>query len=703
MALPIAGWAQLFINPPTFSATNTVHVTLSGAGATNAYVIFYTPDLTTSFNSWAPIVTGAVGQTTFALATTTNTNAFYRAGVAPPFAPTGLSATPGNAQVLLSWHASSGATSYNVKQALVSGGPYTTIATGVTATNNTDKNLTNGTTYYFVVSAVNASGESANSSQVSAMPSTNLTPVTSGQLANLPVGRANVALTSGGATATANSFITGYGPGLAIDGVSSTAWIPVDRPTNDVSPDWLIVDFHTNGTLEALVLSGEYLNRAAGTYVFQYTTDPSPLSTSSTWTTIGSYTWSSANPLPRTGFVFPNVPNVTGVQLLSYRNPVYNNAYNNGSAWYCWGNSIQELEAYTPAAPSTQPPGAPTGLNASAANGQVTLNWTASAGATAYNVKRATVSGGPYTNVVSGIAPTTYTDTGLSNGTTYYYVVSAVNAYGESANSSEVSATPMAISVPAAAAGAGYTNLVFDDEFNSINTIDVNNTGAPGYNWYVQLPFGGGTVPSSAYTVSNGVLVLAYGDHSASWALSTWNCAGNTGHAFRYGYFEARVHFDPTLGTNAAYWPAFWSFPIDHTCGSASHWNELDFFEAYTGGFASYSGAFVGTVHDWTYNGSYINCQNANNYTPTSVDWNQWHILGCLWKPGQISWYLDNNLLETQYYSATGTPNPCANCTSGSGCATGLFSVMDSESNLVILGSSEHWPMYVDWVHAWQQ
>src|SRR5204862_7355962 len=45
----------------------------------------------------------------------------------PPAAPTGLAATPGNAQVALTWTAVSGATSYNVKRATVSGGPYTTV------------------------------------------------------------------------------------------------------------------------------------------------------------------------------------------------------------------------------------------------------------------------------------------------------------------------------------------------------------------------------------------------------------------------------------------------------------------------------------------------------------------------------------------------------------------------------------------------
>jgi hypothetical protein len=180
----------------------------------------------------------------------------------PPSAPTGLTATAGNTQVSLSWTASSGATSYNVKRATVSGGPYTTVATGVTATSYTNTGLTNGTVYYFVVSAVNAVGESPNSAQVSATP------------------------TAGGGS----------------------------------------------------------------------------------------------------------VPPV------------------------------------------------PTGLSVTDDNNHAVLSWSASTGATSYKVKRATVSGGPYTVIATPTA-TAYTDTTVVSGT-YYYVVSAVNAVGESANSAQVSYVP---------------------------------------------------------------------------------------------------------------------------------------------------------------------------------------------------------------------------------------------------------------------
>lgn len=94
---------------------------------------------------------------------------------AVPSPPSGLSAGAGDAVVSLNWNASASATSYKVKRSLTSGGPYETVAT-VTGTSFSDTAVTNDTTYFYVVSAVNSSGESANSVQASATPKQGTTP-----------------------------------------------------------------------------------------------------------------------------------------------------------------------------------------------------------------------------------------------------------------------------------------------------------------------------------------------------------------------------------------------------------------------------------------------------------------------------------------------------------------------------------------------
>jgi hypothetical protein len=99
-----------------------------------------------------------------------NLNWFQFGGALPPAAPAGLTATAGDKQVTLSWNASSGATGYNVKRALVSSGTYTTITNGLTNTGYTDGSVTNGVHYYYVVTAVNAGAESTNSNEAGAVP-----------------------------------------------------------------------------------------------------------------------------------------------------------------------------------------------------------------------------------------------------------------------------------------------------------------------------------------------------------------------------------------------------------------------------------------------------------------------------------------------------------------------------------------------------
>src|SRR5262249_13113461 len=124
-----------------------------------------------------------------------DTFAIVKSAAVPPPAPTGLTAAPGNNRVDLSWNASSGATSYNVKRATVSGGPYTPIATGVTTTSYADTTAVNGTTCYYVVSAVNASGESGDSNQASATPAPPVPPNPPTTLAARATGKRKIQLT----------------------------------------------------------------------------------------------------------------------------------------------------------------------------------------------------------------------------------------------------------------------------------------------------------------------------------------------------------------------------------------------------------------------------------------------------------------------------------------------------------------------------
>src|ERR1700728_2244914 len=272
-------------------------------------------------------------------------------GTTVPATPMGFTAVAGNAQVALNWTASSGATGYYVKRSTTTGGPYTQIATQATTT-DTDTGLTNGTKYFYVVSAYNSAGQSANSTEVNATPVLP-PPAAPLGLAATP-GNAQVSLTWT-ASASASSYHVRRS-------MTSGAETQISAPTSTNFTDTGL----TNGT--------------------KYFYDVS--------------------------------------------------AVNSG------GESANSSEvSATPVAPLSAP-ATPTGLQTTSGNAQVNLSWNASVGAASYNVKRSTANGGPYNTAVASPTATNYTDTTVSNGTTYYYVVSAVNSAGQSANSAQASATP---------------------------------------------------------------------------------------------------------------------------------------------------------------------------------------------------------------------------------------------------------------------
>jgi fibronectin type 3 domain-containing protein len=268
-----------------------------------------------------------------------------------PAAPTGLAATTANAQVTLTWNASSGATGYYVKRSTTTGSE-TQIAAQPT-TGYTDNAVANGTKYYYVVAAYNSYGQSANSAEVSATPVAPPPPA-------VPTG---LVATAGNAQVM-----------LTWNASSGAASYNVKRST-------------TSG-------SG-------------YQTVGSPRTTSFTNTGLTNGT--------------PYYYVVTAIDSSGESGP-------------------SSQASATPTAPA-QPPLAPTGLTATAGNAQVSLTWNASSGATSYHVKRSTTNGSGYAQVATPTT-TSFADSGLTNGTTYYYVVTAVNSAGESSNSNQASATP---------------------------------------------------------------------------------------------------------------------------------------------------------------------------------------------------------------------------------------------------------------------
>ena len=121
---------------------------------------------------------------------------------------------------------------------------------------------------------------------------------------------------------------------------------------------------------------------------------------------------------------------------------------------------------------------APGSLAATPGSEQVSLTWTAASGATLYNIHRATVSGGPYTPIQTGWAGTSFTDTGLTNGAPYYYVVTATNAAGEGPPSNEASATPFAPVATSTALASAPNPSAFGQSVTFTATV-TSGSGVP--------------------------------------------------------------------------------------------------------------------------------------------------------------------------------------------------------------------------------
>src|SRR3984957_14172329 len=362
-----------------------------------------------------------------------------------PATPAGLAATAGNAQVTLTWRTSSGATSYHVKRSTSSGAEIQIAAP--TANTFADTTAANGTKYFYVVSAVNSAGESANSTEVSATPAAPPTapPAPTG-LQGAP-GNAKVTLTWNPSTGA-----TGYHVKRS---TTSGAETTVASPSSATYTDTTVVnDTKYFYEVSAVNSSDESANSAevSATPVAPQTAPPTPANLQATAGNAQvALTWSAS-----TGATSYHIKRSTSsgaeTQIAApTANTFIDTIAVNGTKYFyvvsavnSVGESANSNEvSATPTAPATVP-ATPTGLAATPGNAQISLTWNASTGANSYHVKRSTTSGGPFTSTLASPTATKYVDTTVINGTAYFFVVSAVNATGESANSSQATATPVA-------------------------------------------------------------------------------------------------------------------------------------------------------------------------------------------------------------------------------------------------------------------
>ncbi len=379
----------------------------------------------------------------------------------------------------------------------------------MTSLNYIDIGLVNGTTYYYVVSAINLWGESTNSAQVTVTPGTNIAAHFEG---NLIVNLQSADLKSSGKvwtnrTGDANSvgnFSTIGGGNL---NVTSLAWNgqtigtlfvggngnnsvqsalpspneiighgPVSGETwvyaTSVVPSSCMLNYGKQGG-SALPLEDREFNYETGGYgAFSgffgnadmgWTLAP----TTGAWHYL-AYTYDGASlKVYQDGNLDDTLSGVNLVTVPSFiqvGSDISGTNVNGGNDAFKGYIALARVESgvltagdiaanYVLGPTATANAVAPIGLSATAGDSQVILTWNASGNATGYNLKHSTIANGTYSLIATNVSTLNFTNIGLVNGTTYYFTVSATNEAGSSVDSAPVSARPVSLAAPRLSSG----------------------------------------------------------------------------------------------------------------------------------------------------------------------------------------------------------------------------------------------------------
>jgi predicted phage tail protein len=375
-----------------------------------------------------------------------------------PAAPTGLTAVGGTGQVTLSWASVSNTTSYNVYYAATSG-VTTTSGTKITSVSApyVQTGLTAGTTYFYVVTAVNSSGESAASAQAAAgTASAPPEPTVPAAAASVTAtGGTNQVTISWNAVNSATSYNVYY---ATTSGVTKTNGTKISNATSPTVQTGLAAGTAYFYIVTAVNNVGE---GAASTQVAATTLAAVPTPTAPTAPTAvaavgganqATITWPAVSGAASYNLYWSTTSGVTktsGTKVAAVSSPYVKTGLSAGTTYYfvvTAANSVGESAASTQAtattnAPQLAAPAAPTGVTPVGGANQMNISWPAVSGATSYNIYYATASGVTKTSgakITNASSP--YIQTGLAASTTYYYIVTAANSAGEGAASTQVSA-----------------------------------------------------------------------------------------------------------------------------------------------------------------------------------------------------------------------------------------------------------------------
>ena len=400
----------------------------------------------------------------------------------PPAAPTGLGASAGDGTVSLNWNDNneSDLAGYNIYRSTTPGSGYGKLnASLLTSSDYTDNSVTNGTTYYYVVTAVDANAnESVYSDQASATP------------LDLTAPSAPTGLTS------------------AVD--DRIVWLEWNSNADSDLAGYNVYRSTTSASgyvkLNASLLSSPDYNDTDVTNMTTYYYVVTAVDTSSNESAY-SAAEAEATPTVYGDFV---VNGIVDTNDLVYLTDLWLQSNCELTAQVdldddCTAN-FYEFSAFVNnwliSAFDTNAPAPPTNLSATPGDTTVSLDWddNSEIDLEGYNIYRSLVSGSGY-SILNGslLTNSDYVDNAVTNGTTYYYVVTAVDtSLNESADSDEVSAIPVDLTPPAAPTSLGATA---GDGTVSLDWLDNGESDLAGYDVYRSTTHG------SRYSKINGSLL----------------------------------------------------------------------------------------------------------------------------------------------------------------------------------------------------
>lgn len=394
-----------------------------------------------------------------------------------PSAPTATTATPAIGQMSLSWNPP-----YNE-----GGAPVTNyrIYRGTTAslllflkesaqTSATDSGLSNGQTYFYQISAVNAVGEGAKCTVFSGTLASPPGPLLDLQAVSSD---SKVALTWTAPTDNGGSPITGYNVHRSVVSGHETVLSPVTGTTyQDLNLVNGVTYYYRVSAVNAVgegQMSDEVASMPSSVLAppTSITATPSDSSISLSWTAPANTGGSSVSSYK----IYRGTTATTLLFLVSVTQTSYqDNGLTNGQAYFYKISSVNAVgEGLKSGAASATPfsiPSVPLSLNAVGGNGGVSLGWAApfSNGGSSilrYYIFWSESATGPWTKIDTLSAGLVYAHTGLTNGHTYFYQAAAVNAAGEGPRTLTASATPRTVpSAPvfdSAAGGVGSVTLTW--------------------------------------------------------------------------------------------------------------------------------------------------------------------------------------------------------------------------------------------------